>query len=169
MLALRLGHLVHAQPCGKRRPGYALGLIRKEEFSLKGPLSRNTERNGDWTANAPDCMCTYNSTSWAFPSVAPMSKWRYVKGIDCRTQSPGYVMMQAREAEMGANIMAEGRTSIGLKNVAVSPTGPIWKLKPVRVAVTNAPVKFVWLAKGSCPKIECVTPSIRIKAVRPAN
>lgn len=65
--------------------------------------------------------------------------------------------------------MTVGRTSIGLKNVTVSSTGPISKEKMVRVGVTNAPVTFVWLAKESCPKIEYVVPSTRIKAVRPPN
>lgn len=78
-------------------------------------------------------------------------------------------MMQVREDEIGANIMAAGRTSIGLKNVAVSSTGPIWKVKLVRVGVMYAPVTFVWLARESWPKIECVAPSIRIRAVRPLN
>ncbi len=62
-----------------------------------------------------------------------------------------------------------GRTSSGLKNVAVSVTGPISKVKKVRVVVMYAPVTFVWLAMESCPKIEYVTPSIRIKAARPAS
>jgi hypothetical protein len=61
------------------------------------------------------------------------------------------------------------RTSIGLKNDTVNAMGPICKSKAVRVGVMCTAVTSVWLAKESCPKIECVTPSIRSRAVRPPN
>ncbi len=61
------------------------------------------------------------------------------------------------------------RTSIGLRKVTETSTGPTSKLKMVRVGVMNDPVMFDRLARASCPKIECVTPSIRSKAVRPDN
>jgi hypothetical protein len=60
-------------------------------------------------------------------------------------------------------------TSIGLRNVTETSTGPTSNVKMVRVGVMNDPVTFDWLERASCPKIECVTPSIRSKAVRPDN
>jgi hypothetical protein len=60
-------------------------------------------------------------------------------------------------------------TSIGLRNVTETSTGPTSNVKMVRVGVMNEPVTFDRLARASCPKIKCVTPSIRSKAVRPDN
>jgi hypothetical protein len=63
----------------------------------------------------------------------------YVKGIDCRTQLYGY------DGSQGPHILDERlgtRTSIGLRNVTETSTGPISKVKMVRVGVMKDPVIF---------------------------